>query len=151
MAEQLAPFSADQIRDASPAGRRYVFRVDAVGEEPSWSRTTFVESDEDGALLRIETWDLTRAPTVSGESRQTWEELRGHALYPADRTEVTQGHHDSPLGPAKTSTYTLRDDAGGVQGRAIFATERPGPPLLVEIHGASGVVRRLTLEADDAL
>ena len=149
MTDPISPFSAHQIRQASPAGRRYVFRVDAVGEEPSWSRTTFVEADERGALLRIETWDLTRGPSVSGETRQTWEELRAHASYSASLTEVTHGHHDSPVGPAKTSTYTTRTEQGAMRGRAVFAVERPGPPLLVEIHGAAGVVRRLTLEADD--
>ena len=149
MSDTISPFTTDQIREASPAGRRYVFRVDAAGEEPSWSRTTFVAVDTDGALLRMETWDLSRPPTVSGEMRQSWEELRAHASYPADRTSVSEGAHDSPLGPARTVSYLTRTAEGAVQGRAIFAVERPGPPLLVEIHGSEGVLRRLTLEADD--
>lgn len=129
------PFSAAQIREASPAGTSVAFLVEPAGAEPYVDRWEFLESDDRVARRRQwrETVDggLLEEPIVA---EATWVELQGHASYPAASTTVEAGRAAVPAGEYDCWIYTRQE--GDSTTRAAFAKDLPGPPVLVEAHRA---------------
>jgi len=125
------PFTADQIRAASPAGKTLHFRVtDGAGERTTGLR--FVECDAEGAV--IETWVLSedgeeterrRSPKVS------WAELRDHARFDPTRAVRKRARLVISRRPFDGWLYTVLGDDGLVT-HFYFAVDRPGPPVRME-------------------
>lgn len=121
------PFTAEQIREGCPLGRSILLKVTLAGEV-RWQRMTFVEVDEEGAVIEGVEWADGEEPGPVEAGRSSWVELRDHASFPADTTELVANKLvEVPLGSFSTSLYkTARD---GKVDQLFFAAELPGPPV----------------------
>ena len=72
--------------------------------------------DEDGEVL-----DSTNASV-------TWEQLRGHAMFPKSATQVTEEKVTIGLGTFDAMVYHVADPSGK-RLHFAFAKARPGPPV----------------------
>lgn len=135
-AEPIAevPFAAEVIRDASPAGRTYVFRFEEDGAERT-ERWVFERVDERGFTSTSTPVDGDGRPTGPAQrSEGTWEELESHAHFPAARTTITNAQLTIPLGAFRCRLYTVtsEDEEGReVVSRYWFAVDLPGAPVRV--------------------
>jgi hypothetical protein len=103
------PYTAEQIRDACPAGKRLDFNVDAPGKERQVRTMSFVTADANGADVEMATLDSTgHSAEPAKRSHFTWEELREHALFPASATEITSESITVPAGTFDCRLYTVR-------------------------------------------
>lgn len=133
-AEPIAevPFAAEVIRDASPAGRTYVFRFEEDGAERV-ERWVFERVDERGFTSTSTPVDGDGHPTGPAQrSEGTWEELESHAHFPAARTTITNAQLTIPLGAFRCRLYTVtsEDEEGReVVSRYWFAVDLPGAPV----------------------
>ncbi len=118
-----APFDADQIRAASPAGRTYVQRTWAPDGASSVTTIRFVAVDEAGATLEFD---------AGGETRQhsmTWVELAGHGAQPAGAIR-SEAACTVPAGTFECVIYEVDTAAG--RTRSSFARALPGMPVRIE-------------------
>lgn len=130
-AEDFAPmpYTAEQIRAASPVGRVIVFRVEVPGAPPTIQVLTFVASDDQGAEIESAERDDKGNPVGSPKrARATWEELRRHAAFPRAATTIDEGVADTPAGKFPSKIYVVK--RGDEVTRLYFAVDRPGPPVL---------------------
>lgn len=132
------PFTAAQIRDATPAGRTYVFRLTAAGRPPRERTMVFDSVDDEMALIR------TDEGGGGGMQSTTWEALEEHA------------HFDASLATRERTTLTVmglqmeawlyvvsgEDPGGPYVERFWFALDLPGAPVVWEREAAGEVVFR---------
>jgi hypothetical protein len=128
------PFSAQQIRAATRAGRRYVWRTTTPGGAETMT-LRFRAVDDSGATLES---DDGRAPR-----RVTWDELEGHARFPADRTTRSEDTVEVPAGSFEAWVYETRDPPE--VKRTWFARELPGAPVKQEVRRDGVVVFTMEL------
>jgi len=145
------PYSAEEIRATCEPGRTMVFRLEAVGQAIAHQVFRFTH-DEGGASV-FEAWQENggREP-ISEVSVGTpdWTELQGHASFVAERTTVEPAEATTPLGTFSCWLYTVRDEEKGEVQRFWFATEHPGPPVLVEREVGGEIRSRMTMIEDGA-
>jgi hypothetical protein len=125
------PYTAAEIRDGCPAGRRIVFRIAQKDKPEVLHVIEFVKSDAAGADLRITETDPAGKVLKSSESRSTWDELRSHAEFPKDKTTITHRTTVHPLGTLEVLVYKVTEGEGpGAQVTTYhFAKKLPGPPV----------------------
>ncbi len=142
------PYTAAQIRAASPAGRIVRLRVEAPGKPTSVLVTTFATSDEHGADIESTVLDEHGTPRGAPErQRATWDELRNHAAFPAAATRIEDGVADTPAGQFPSKIYTVT--RGDQVSRFYFAVDRAGPPVLFHTDVAGVRTLTSTLLAND--
>lgn len=128
------PFTAEQIKHASPAGRTVRMLVEQAGQPPQRQVNRFDEVDEDGCV--IESWaelpDGTRTPAE--RVTVTWAELQRHAAFPAARTTHDRVMLTTGLGEMLCDRYVVR---GEKVMTFWFDTGRPGMPVVYE-HAVDG-------------
>lgn len=113
------PFTADQIRDATKAGRTYKYKIEAEGS-PSGERVmTFVKVDAEGADLVTD---------GSAPKRVTWEELRKHAEFPKPVVSTRSEKTTTPAGTFDCVVYVVQSP--GEIRTFYFAKDLPGAPVL---------------------
>lgn len=142
-ADAEPPFSAEEIREATAVGRRYVFRVaDGSGAERR-TRMEFVAVDDEGCTVLHVLTDAEGEPLAEpAEERSTWAELESHGRFPRDRTTVEAGEVEVPAGTYACRVFTVTAPARGDAEQEVstywFADELPGAPvkLVVEVDGA---------------
>ncbi|MDO8106052.1 hypothetical protein Q6348_02445 [Isoptericola sp. b441] len=131
------PFTAQEIRANSPAGRTVRTLVETPDDPPVHEVSRFVEVDAHGAHL--ENWtekaDGTRTPAERYYA--TWRTLQEHALFPTDATRVERVMLATQLGELLCTRYTVTRDDGRVS-RFWFDTGRPGMPVAHDHTDASG-------------
>lgn len=138
------PFSAEQIRDATPAGRHVVYRVvDPNGV--TLTNMTFVQANEQGTFVKNRVTTESGALVGETESTNTWEDLKMHARYPADFTTITETEVAVAAGTFAAKLYEISDGRGGVETRAWFANELPGPPVKMENYREGQVIFSMEL------
>lgn len=138
------PFPAAQIRDATAAGRTYVFEF-REGGRVRYERWVFAEVSPTGWVMDSTPVDEDGEPT--GETERgagTWMDLERHAHFPAGATEITNAVLTLPLARFRCQLYTVTttDEAGhAVVGRFWFATDLPGAPVRMvrEVDGETVV------------
>lgn len=116
------PFTAEQIRDAMPAGTVIRWKMGVAGQEAT-TEWRVRAADAEGMTLESRAGDR---PTDT--SRATWEELRDHARFPSALTTVETGVPlTTGLGALTTAKYTVTD----AEGTRIFWFDPslPGPPV----------------------
>ncbi|MFT7625082.1 MAG: hypothetical protein ACI9WU_004273 [Myxococcota bacterium] len=127
-----APFSAEQIRDATAPGRAYRFLVTADGRPDVGREVRFVRTGERGCTIEGQSY---RADGESmGQPKRSealWDDLVGHAAYPEDHTVITQTEVEVPAGRFEARLYTVT--AGATVTRAWFADALPGAPVRHEV------------------
>jgi hypothetical protein len=121
------PFSAAEIRDASPVGLTLRLRHEPNAGEPFERVIRFVAVDADGAERM--TWRvLADGSLVDGtSSRSTWLGLQAHASMPRDATTREREVVDTPMGALDCWRYTLREGDSTVE--LWFALDLPGMPI----------------------
>ncbi|MGW9631841.1 hypothetical protein ACWGST_14160 [Agromyces sp. NPDC055520] len=151
------PFTADEIRSASGAGKLIRILVEQPDGERFERINRFSDCDADGAML--ERWLVAADGGVEGEvssGRVTWRELQGHAAFPADRTTVVEETLELPIGRVECLRYDTRDEAGDGDEREAdvaaetfwFARAFPGMPVRYESPTPVGVVRTTVLAVE---
>lgn len=132
------PFTAEEIRDGSPAGRVTTTLSFDRGEQPYLQINRFLTVDEEGAdcVGERHSTDGTRLGEVE-PYRATWAQFQAHASFPADVTTVTDETITVGLGPHQCWCYTVRG-ADGVS-EFWFAKTMPGMPVKVVVRDEAGV------------
>ena len=154
------PFTADQIRAATPEGRQYRYRIEQPGKPPFIQIIELVDVDADGATLRQRSvaadaependapdaapGPASQAPDQSAAARVSWATLEGHGRSPAAATRVHAEKITVPAGTFDCLRYTIRK--GEQVTRSWFARALPGAPIQQEVvHGKIRAFRMVLL------
>lgn len=121
------PYTAAEIREACPVGRRIVFRITAKDKPEVLHVIEFLKNDDAGADLRITETDPSGKALKTSDSRATWEELKSHAEFPKDKTTITHRTTVHPLGTLEVLVYKVTE--GDEVTTYHFAKKIPGPPV----------------------
>ena len=130
-----APFSWEEIRAATKAGRTYRYRVEMPGKPARERVLTFTKVDDDGCEIF----------TGSGEpKRKGWVALQKDEEFPKDRSKTYEESIKIPGGKFDCVVYEVRGKDGEVS-TYYFAKSLPGAPVLFwsEVDGKR--VRTTTL------
>ncbi len=125
------PFTAAEIRDASPPGLAVTVVREAEGQPPTVSVTRFVDGDEEGSTRERQV--LTADGEPAGEparARATWLDLQAHASFPSATTARTEEAIDTPMGRLACLRYDVVE--GDSRQTFWFARTLPGMPVRVE-------------------
>lgn len=141
------PFTADEIRDASPEGRTLVVRTEPSGAPASTRSIRYTAPDDEGATQVRATIGDDGGSGEPTRERVTWRELQAHASYPADRTTRERVRLEHPLGALDCLRYTMTD--GDAVDAVWFDLSRPGMPVLLESRRGPDLVLRLTVVSDE--
>lgn len=132
------PFTAAEIRDASPRGLTLRLRIETPGRPPAERMIRFVQVDAEGAdrvgwaILA----DGSDGPAT--RTRSTWLEFQGHASFSAATTTREAVTLDAPMGRLECLRYVTTD--GDATTELWFATAFPGMPIrTVETVGGQWV------------
>lgn len=137
------PFTAEQIRDATQAGRTYIYEVESQGHTIT-RRMLFREVTESSAKIESVTYGDDGTPVDDpATSEDTWDDLVGHASYPFEQTKVTQARCRVPAGKFDCMVYTVTD--GAEVTVAKFAKSLPGAPVSLVIKNGDQTVMKMTL------
>lgn len=139
-----SPYTAEEIRAASPVGRRLEFRVETSGKPTLVRVMSFVRSDEAGA--DVESLSLDETGHAMGDketSRATWEELRAHASFPRAATTIGDETVTVPAGTFDCRVYKVT--RGDRVMTFWFAKSLPGPPVRMTVAAAGSVVETRVL------
>lgn len=143
------PFSAHQIRDASPTGRLIRVRTEIPGEPPTYRRIEYIATDDEGATQVFTPTDADGQPIGPGVTREaTWLDLQRHASQPADRTTCEEATLRLSWGVEPCWLYVVRDD--GEETRFWFAQRLPGMPVVVESWAGDRLTERREVIAKDS-
>ena len=128
-ADKIAPYTPEQIRDATPAGRSYRYRIERAGKSTKVDEMRFVRVDATGADIMSTTRDES-GPRGEPKTRTvTWAELRAHGEFPRALVTVTEEPLDIPAGHFSCLVFTLKSAEGNEVSRFFFAREIPGAPV----------------------
>jgi hypothetical protein len=133
-AEMLAPpFTAQQIKAATKAGRSYRFRLEQKGQPVQIATMDFPAVTDTGCTMRQGVTDEKGVEVEPAQSREaTWDELARHASFPKANTTVREVEVTVPAGTFACTLYEVTLD-GGYVSRFYFAKELPGPPVKIEM------------------
>lgn len=144
------PFTADEIREASPAGRTYRFKLDGEEAKGAHVEMEFVEADEDGCTMERRLYDAKGEIIGEAERKEsTWEELMRLASYPKDATTIAKAKVVTPAGEFDGVVYTMTEIKNGrtLVTRASFATSLPGAPVKLEREKNGRLLEAMILES----
>lgn len=130
------PFTADEIRAATPAGYTVV-TVTEHGGETSHRRTEFTEVDEARAIMVMTPLDDHGEP--SGGSREVvaaWTDLQAHASFPAEITTIRRDTVETPLGTIDCVRYDVANDDH--TNTFWFSPAHPGMPIRLTSDAKNG-------------
>lgn len=119
------PFTADQIRDAMPAGAGLTM-VLTEGGATSTQEWTVLAADDTAMMLRVVTTDAEGAVTEE-TSTAPWTALRDHASFPVGAATRRRATTNSDLGMLEGWQYEVTVD--GHVSTYFFADAHPGPPI----------------------
>jgi len=122
------PFTAEEIRTASPDGHS----VDTVTEEDGLviarHRITFLDGDGDSVAMRhVALDDQGEEMGDAAVGRATWLDLQAHASFPADASVRTTESIETPLGEVTCVRYEVRRGEDTLV--FWFSVDHPGMPV----------------------
>jgi len=145
MAEGKAPtpFTAAQIRDASPDGRVTTLRLkNARGTY--LIRFSFGKCDSESTTFETAGMTLEEKPLGTPTSRTVkWTELQGHASYDKDATTITEESVTVPFGKFDSWVYTVKK--AEELHRYCFAKALPGPPIRVTTQKGGETIQTMEM------
>jgi hypothetical protein len=142
---EATPYTAEQIRDATHAGRKYVFSVEAAGAPAKRKTMRFLGADASGALIESETSNADGSGVVAEPaSHATWGELRDHAQFPKAVVARSETITKTRAGDFACLVYTVRGKDGETT-TFHFAKNLPGPPVLFSTEKDGKVVMKSEL------
>lgn len=126
------PYTFEQIRDASRAGREWVWRLESPGDPIVARRIRFTQVRAEDVSFEVTMLDAAMLQDAGPPetATATWEELRDHASFAERLTTISSEHLDVPAGSFDCVVYRVRDGAAGQARVFYFARELPGPPVL---------------------
>ena len=125
------PFTAEQVRAASPAGRWMRFRVTQAAGLGETVEYHFVDADADTAtVVEVTTADGALEPARE-RHRRTWDELTPNPGADAASTQIARAHVQTPAGAFDCDEYVVHRMIGGTDlvTTLDFADAMPGPPI----------------------
>lgn len=114
-----APFTAEQIRGATKAGRTYRYKVEMPNKPTKEYAITFRSVDDGGAEVH------TGGDKVK---RMSWAALQQQSEFPKDKTETHEEKLKTPAGKFECVVYVVTMDEGEVW-TFYFAKKLPGAPV----------------------
>ncbi len=126
------PFTVEQIRAASPAGRTIDFQITAEGAPAVRRRMRFTAVSPTEAEVEISIRDDKDQPVGTPQvGKSTWAELHAHAHFPRASTVVAEESVTVPIGTFTCRKYTVTHAEVSPPriDRFWFATDLPGPPV----------------------
>ena len=128
------PFTAEQIRDATPSGRSYRYAIQENGA-PATVEIVFTEVGPEDAVMERRTLDASGAVVDSATERATWAELVGHASYPSEVTEISDATITTPAGTYDCLLYKVTNVQQGqtLVSNVYFARALPGAPVKMDV------------------
>jgi hypothetical protein len=122
-----APFTAEQIRDATKNGRTYRYKIEMPNKPTKEYAITFRKVDESGAEIHSGT-DQPR--------RMGWATLQQHSEFPKDKVTTREEKLKTPAGKFECVVYEVAGEEGEVW-TFYFAKKLPGAPVFfyAERHG----------------
>lgn len=130
-----APFTAEQIRDATKSGRTYRYKVEEPNKPTKERVITFRNVDEGGA----EVFSGGDAP-----KRMGWLTLQQHAEFPKDKVTTRDEKIKLPSGKWDCIVYEVAMDEGEVW-TYYFARKLPGAPVYYYVERNGKRLRTTTL------
>jgi hypothetical protein len=138
------PYTAEQIREATRAGRTYVFAITAPGAPATRSTMRFMAVSPEGALIESEQADADGKNARSEPAEHvSWEDLRRHAEFPRAAVTRSEAKVTVPAGTHDCFVYTVK--LPEQTSTFHFAKTMPGAPILVVTEKGGQVVRRMEL------
>jgi len=135
------PFTAAQIRAASPDGRTVETRTLRDGRVTALGVTVFVDGDEHEVTLRARTLDPDGTVLEEAAHRVAWLDLQRHASFPDADTAIGEERLATPLGELECLRYRVSRD--GRVDTFWFSVDHPGMPVR---HEAGPDDSRVTVE-----
>jgi hypothetical protein len=137
------PFSAERIREATPKGRKYRFKVTPTGQPAAIQEIEFTDVNPTHATMRQRAFDTAGTPTRDEVITLIgWDELESHGRFPAAQTRIEAQSLTVPAGRFDCWVYTVQRDDETV--RSWFAHDLPGAPIAQEVSKRG--VRLLRME-----
>lgn len=130
-----APFTAEQIRDATKNGRTYRYKIEMPGKPPKEYAITFRNVDEGGAEIH----SGSAAPR-----RMPWKVLQEHSEFPKDKTKTHPEKLATPAGKFECTVYEVQGEEGEVWS-FFFAKKLPGAPVFFYAERDGRRLRTTTL------
>ncbi|WP_392543698.1 hypothetical protein [Oryzobacter telluris] len=143
------PFTADEIRDASPDGRTLTVTTAPAGAPPSTVRIRYTEGDAAGAVQVRTPLEEDGREGEATSTVVTWAALQGHASFPVATTTRDEVDLDHELGALHCLRYTATD--GEDVDTFWFDLARPGMPVRVQSARSGSTVVVMTVVADEVL
>ncbi len=141
------PFTADEIRDATPAGTTWTYEMRQLRQPPVKQVTKVVRSDDVGATFEVVTYNEGgEAMGGTKTSTATWAELESHATFPAAHTKIYETEVETRAGTFDALRYEVAEPGDVVRIKNFyFAKTRPGAPVLYEQTDDGQVMFRMEL------
>lgn len=129
-----APFTAEQIREASRSGRTYRYKVEIPDRPSREYAITLRNVDDNGAEIH------------RGESsrRMGWRAMQQDSEFPKDRTTTHKEKLKTPAGKFECTVYEVEEDGGEVW-TFFFAKKLPGAPVFFYVERNGKRLRTTTL------
>lgn len=125
------PFRAAQLKEGNPQGQRYRWKVSGADGGVVYKVFVFDAVDDRGATITARDEDEAGQTLQAQTATSTWDELRLHASFPAERTTVEEKEVTVPAGTYLCQWYTVRGEDGAVS-HFCFVVDLPGPPVFFD-------------------
>lgn len=130
-----APFTAEQIRDATKNGRTYKYKVEVPSKPATQYAITFRNVDSGGA-------EVSQAGQPA--RRLGWSALQADAEFPKDRTSTHDEKLKTPAGKFECVVYEVKRDDDELW-TYFFAKKLPGAPVFFYVERNGKRLRTTTL------
>lgn len=130
-----APFTAEQIREATKNGRTYRYKIEVPGKPIKEYVITFRNVDDSGA-------ELSQGGQAS--KRMGWLALQQHAEFPKDRVTTRDDKLKTPAGKFECIVYEVAGEEDEIW-TYYFAKKLPGAPVFFYVERNGKRLRTTTL------
>lgn len=130
-----APFTAEQIRDATKNGRTYRYKIEIPNKPTKEYVVTFRNVDEGGAEI---------SSGSDSSKRMSWLTLQQHSEFPKDKVSKREEKLKTPAGKFECVVYEVTGDDGEVW-TYYFAKKLPGAPVFFYVERNGKRLRTTTL------
>jgi hypothetical protein len=134
-----APFTAEEIRQATQGGRKDRFLIMDRPFPPRFDDIELVAREDGMYSRRLATHEIPVGWTIGGTATiriqppppMTWRDVMGHAAYfDKERAQIVTMPCETALGPQDCVVYVFHDADNEVDIRSYYAKALPGPPVL---------------------
>jgi hypothetical protein len=142
------PVTLEEFRAAFPVGTTILVRYAQLGMPTMEERWTWTAADAASCSVATVSCDDQGQMVDGGDAQTTWAELMSHAVFPSERTMVTDATVEVAAGRFDTWLYTVAEHAPDGSPRVAryhFDRTLPGPPVLFVLEEGGVEVMRMEL------